>query len=268
MKSVRPILFEQCDIALPGLRVRRFSLNRHLPETNWIREHAHSDHEQLLLYLTGRGTQRIGNTRQPVVVGSVVWLPRRQSHAFVKTQVRDPLCLAVDLERISIDEPRHRILSTASLATIKRELIDLGSATFPRTAALMLSITGRCLEAISYSDLPNVRNDVWVGRLKGLLKNGHPLSSTPKALAEALGVSLDHLNRALKTECGLTVGQWLGDERLSCAKQLLQNQSTALIQDIAKASGIHDPNYFSRWFREQTGVTPKKWRNRNNQHNM
>jgi AraC-like DNA-binding protein len=29
---------------------------------------------------------------------------------------------------------------------------------------------------------------------------------------------------------------------------------------VADRAGFQDQNYFSRWFRKQTGLTPTKWR--------
>ena len=46
--------------------------------------------------------------------------------------------------------------------------------------------------------------------------------------------------------------------RLETAQAALR--STATIAEAASQSGFDDPNYFSRWFRRQTGRTPGAWR--------
>jgi AraC-like DNA-binding protein len=46
--------------------------------------------------------------------------------------------------------------------------------------------------------------------------------------------------------------------RLETAQAALR--STATVAEAANQSGFDDPNYFSRWFRRQTGRTPRAWR--------
>ncbi len=41
MKNYRPLLIQQLRLRLPGVQIRRLSLNRHLPEAEWVRPHAH-----------------------------------------------------------------------------------------------------------------------------------------------------------------------------------------------------------------------------------
>jgi AraC family transcriptional regulator, transcriptional activator of pobA len=41
------------------------------------------------------------------------------------------------------------------------------------------------------------------------------------------------------------------------AQQLLPQMKN--VAEVAAALGFHDPNYFSRWFRKQTGQSPTGW---------
>jgi len=79
-----------------------------------------------------------------------------------------------------------------------------------------------------------------------------------KDLAERIGFQRDHLNRALREECGLTLGQLRARHRLAKAQDLLRKNQP--VQTVALQAGFSDQNYFSRWFRQQTGVTPTAWR--------
>ena len=68
----------------------------------------------------------------------------------------------------------------------------------------------------------------------------------------------DHLNRVLKRESGMTAGQMLAGARLGEAKELLKREM--MVGDVAERVGMLDQNYFARWFKGQTGVTPTAWR--------
>ncbi|HEY1108348.1 MAG TPA: helix-turn-helix domain-containing protein [Opitutaceae bacterium] len=45
--------------------------------------------------------------------------------------------------------------------------------------------------------------------------------------------------------------------RLEAAQSALQSAPT--IAEAAERSGFDDPNYFARWYRRQTGQTPREW---------
>ena len=77
-------------------------------------------------------------------------------------------------------------------------------------------------------------------------------------MASELGYQRDHLNRILKRESGLTLGQHRAQVRLGEAKRLLGKQLA--IGEVGSRVGFDDQNYFARWFRAQTGLSPSSWR--------
>jgi AraC-like DNA-binding protein len=68
----------------------------------------------------------------------------------------------------------------------------------------------------------------------------------------------DALSRRLKREHGLGLRGLRDQERLQAAQAALREQSN--IATAAGKAGFEDPNYFARWFRRQTGLTPSAWR--------
>ncbi|MEH7529090.1 helix-turn-helix domain-containing protein, partial [Priestia megaterium] len=57
-----------------------------------------------------------------------------------------------------------------------------------------------------------------------------------------------------------TFQQYLTNVRINKAKHLLSTTSQS-IQQISFSIGFSDPNYFSRVFKNQTGVSPSIWKN-------
>ncbi|RKN37514.1 substrate-binding domain-containing protein [Streptomyces hoynatensis] len=78
-------------------------------------------------------------------------------------------------------------------------------------------------------------------------------------IAQAAGVSEDHLGRLFHRELGLTLWEYLNRLRIKHAKERLRRSDDS-VQTIARAVGFHDRAYFSRVFRKLTGVAPHAYR--------
>lgn len=76
-------------------------------------------------------------------------------------------------------------------------------------------------------------------------------------VADGVGVSRYHLIRAFGVATGYSVVQYLRARRLSVAAQLLVNDCTMSILDIAVSSGYGSHEAFTRAFIKQFGVTPE-----------
>ena len=79
------------------------------------------------------------------------------------------------------------------------------------------------------------------------------------ALARQFGVGKTTLCGAVKRDYRLTVNQLIRSVRVERAEQLLQSGRQSIAQ-IAEAVGIDDYNYFSKVFREETGIAPSVFR--------
>ncbi|NRB50573.1 MAG: helix-turn-helix transcriptional regulator [Saprospiraceae bacterium] len=78
-------------------------------------------------------------------------------------------------------------------------------------------------------------------------------------LCRAVQLSHAHLYRKLKALTNLTPVQFIRYIRLKKARNLLENSSMN-ISEIAYAVGFSDPNYFSRIYHKEMGVTPSESR--------
>ena len=78
-------------------------------------------------------------------------------------------------------------------------------------------------------------------------------------IAEAFHFSPAYLNVLFKQEMKVTLKQYLSGYRLEKAKKLLE-QDYMKITEIAEKCGYANANYFSKVFREGTGMTPLEYR--------
>jgi AraC-like DNA-binding protein len=261
--EVRPIYSQQIEIRSGWLRVLRFCLNRHLPERDWVAPHKHA-FSQFLVYLNGRGVQEVEGEPHPVRPGSLCYLPPGVAHAFVEVEGRRPLCLAIDFRMAGREGggPRVVQLTESEMSRIRHGLAGLsrwqaGPVDIePASAASVLQIVDGLLRASAQlarqqpSGRPAIVNRV----LRVLAQNE---KATVGQIAAAIGYHPDHLNRLLKGAAGVSVGQLRSESRLQRAKDFLK--TTKRVHRVAEQLGFEDPNYFSRWFRRQTGLAPGAW---------
>jgi AraC family transcriptional regulator len=78
-------------------------------------------------------------------------------------------------------------------------------------------------------------------------------------LAALVGISESHLSRRFKQSIGMTPYQYLLQQRIERAKQLLKEGDRS-IMDIALLCGFNSHSHLSKQFRQLTGMTPKNYR--------
>lgn len=78
-------------------------------------------------------------------------------------------------------------------------------------------------------------------------------------LAALLGISQSHLSHRFKQSIGMTPHQYLLQQRVERAKQLLKEGDRS-IMDIAFLCGFNSHSHLSKQFRLSTGLTPKAYR--------
>jgi AraC family transcriptional regulator len=78
-------------------------------------------------------------------------------------------------------------------------------------------------------------------------------------LAELLQMSVHHFTRSFKQSTGITPYQYVIQERIEKAKELLKKRDLA-IAEICQVVGFRDQSNFTVAFRQRVGVTPKQYR--------
>ncbi|MCF6157634.1 MAG: response regulator transcription factor [wastewater metagenome] len=79
-------------------------------------------------------------------------------------------------------------------------------------------------------------------------------------VAKHVGLSPDHLSRLFHKESGRRLKDYVTAYRIFKSKELLTKRPDMRIIDIAASTGFSDDNYFSRFFKKYTGLTPGEFR--------
>jgi AraC family transcriptional regulator, transcriptional activator of pobA len=266
MKKYQPLVLQKLNLRVPGIHVRHLALNRHLEETTAVRPHAHK-FAQCLLYLSGQGKQRVRDHFYPVQAGTAAFFPAHVEHAFQRAGSRRPICLAIDFDwRGSRSRPAVVELLPLSVVHELRQHISAiahwqrhaGTQPPLEVSALVLKLLALILNGLALTPQPpaGLRSPV-LRQVEQMLVAPDAQELSAGELARRTGYQHDYLNRLLKGQTGLTLGQFRARKRVVQAQQLLPQMKN--VAEVAAALGFHDPNYFSRWFRKQTGQSPTGW---------
>jgi AraC family L-rhamnose operon transcriptional activator RhaR len=265
MHHFRSLFIDRGNVRMSGLRILTFALHRHLSERSSIGFHSHR-WSQVLLYLSGRGKQIFKHAAAEVDPGTLVVVPPRMLHAFESTSVRPPHCLMINFH-LHGERARPEVVCLVNhfeLAQIRQHLADLlrlqakaRGLLHWESAMVILQILITMLRTAGWieREQPLTRSDSGPA-VRRLLTNMNPSDSLMNVVQRS-GYNRDHLNRLVKKETGLTLGQLRTSRRLAKAKELL---STGMqVGDVAAEIGLPDQSYFARWFRRQTDRSPSRW---------
>ena len=78
-------------------------------------------------------------------------------------------------------------------------------------------------------------------------------------LAQACALSRSHFSRAFKCSTGLSPQDWIRQQRIARAKQLIQHTDLSLTQ-ISLECGFCDQAHFCHMFTRSEGINPFAWR--------
>ncbi|WP_148295075.1 helix-turn-helix domain-containing protein [Gracilibacillus boraciitolerans] len=75
-------------------------------------------------------------------------------------------------------------------------------------------------------------------------------------VAEHVQWNQNYFSEMFKKEIGMTYVEYVKQQRIKRAQELLRNSSDMRISDVARQVGYEDVKYFSQIFKAATGLTP------------
>lgn len=152
-----------------------------------------------------------------------------------------------------IQAAAHRAYLVDRLAEIARLYNQSRGTVAPARASLLLQ---DLLLRIAELGLPRIRrSDVAIDRLVTLLEERFAEPWTVPQLAEASGMTQDHMARCFRQRFGQTIPRYLLQRRIAHARQLLEITDLP-VNRIAARVGMPDAQHFNKQFRRLTGVSP------------
>lgn len=109
-----------------------------------------------------------------------------------------------------------------------------------------------------YDSVEN-RPDEITGAFRQLVKTNFIHWKRPAQYAQALHLSVNHLNDTIRQKTGFSVSYWIQHQNMLEARRLLYHTQQT-VKEVAHALGFDDQHYFSRLFHKVTGQTPISFR--------
>ncbi|MEC7802667.1 MAG: AraC family transcriptional regulator [Verrucomicrobiota bacterium] len=266
----QPVYLKDLRISIPEISIIRLAHQRHSPKSDRVTNHQHK-HSQILLYLRGHGFQKTSRKQIEVHRGSLLYFPPNTEHGFGKSQKMSPLSLVVDFNEAKIMSKTviNRSVSLKLLSEIENAInrlvmnSDLKKEQSAQSAGMILQIFGLLYENLQSKEFNSQKIYPYTAKIRRLLSDQPRIVRFPREVAQLLKEDLSSINRKLRNESGMKLGNLIDEDRLNKCQQELQNSYTR-ISEIGWKCGFQDPNYFARWFRKKTGQTPSQWRAVNN----
>lgn len=262
--SYRRLLFRELNILAGPWTVLDFALHHHIDAVESQNIHSHP-YSQLLLFLHGSGFLQIGESRFSIHRGHVLFIPAGTSHCFDRIGTRAPITLVINFHWEDSRSKKESVarINSPMLSRIRQHLAGISRIEKFSPTDHSLLVGSKILECIDLllqscnciEPFKAGSSTMLIDRVKKVLAS-HSDPFTPLwKIAQKIGYQQDHLNRLLQQNAGTTLGQLRDHLLLEKAKLILRSSSK--VAEVSDMLGFHDSNYFSRWFRKMTGMTPK-----------
>ena len=110
----------------------------------------------------------------------------------------------------------------------------------------------------NFAGAPEAKNRM-IESVANYIKQNYNTDISLSAMAKNHFVSPEHLSRTFKRETGFGFNEFLTLVRLQHAENMLKEQETKSISEIAYNCGFNDSNYFSDKFKRVYGISPLRF---------
>ena len=151
-----------------------------------------------------------------------------------------------------VDYLRHKVLELLGVA-----LIYSASPEYDDPAQL----PDAYMQALLRSPLYEQTDNLIVRKAKEYVDRHLVEDISLAKVAQAIHASPGHLSRVFCREVGENISEYVIRNKMEYAQKLLRDTNRK-VYEIAADIGYSNPHYFSKLFKERTGVTPLEFRNR------
>jgi AraC family transcriptional regulator len=174
--------------------------------------------------------------------------------------------LAIDPDRLEViptfrtRDPQLEAIAILVLTELKQE--NLGSRLYIDSLANVLAVRLLRQYSASKPQLAVYAGGLPQRQLQQILEYIHAHLERDIKLADlagSIGMSQFHFSHLFKQSIGTSPYQYLLQQRIERAKQLLKQTNRSIV-DIAFCCGFNSHSHLSKQFRQLTGMTPKSYR--------
>ena len=125
-----------------------------------------------------------------------------------------------------------------------------------RAASNVFKTSARYLWLSEYIE---IKHESLAKKIEEFVKKNLDKEISVASVCKEMGISKNRLYKISHESFGAPFGDFLADMRVKKAKRLLVSSEMS-ISEICEAVGVRDYNYFSKFFKAKTGISPNKYR--------
>ncbi len=183
----------------------------------------------------------------------------------------DEFLAQVILEEYAAEQIRHGVLKLATkMMDMAKEINQKAYETFQREdeiKKLLLAYTKTEIRAtlLKFGELICDRkkkegiSNYTINRTLEYIRTHYKEGITLEKTAEVMNITPEYLSMLFKREMGMNFSVFLKEFRISHAKRLLKGTDLK-IYEVAQECGYSNSNYFTKVFKEITGISPAEYR--------
>ncbi|WFR57297.1 helix-turn-helix domain-containing protein [Anaerocolumna sp. AGMB13025] len=96
-------------------------------------------------------------------------------------------------------------------------------------------------------------------QINDYIKKHYTDTINTKIIADKFGFTPAYLSKLFREYKKITPSEYISELRINKAKELLTNNSSLSVKEVAAAAGYEDQLYFSKVFKKLVGITPKAY---------
>ena len=242
---------------------------------NWYKKHWHNYFE-IIYYKNCKGFCSLNGIDYELKDSCLFFLTPKDFHEIATKENNDSYSLIISFNEQIVDKKILEQLSEDSIV-----IYDLPTLFSEQIDALYEVFLNRSIYRDAH--LKHMLNCILIRileigqRVSSSAKDIHPIVResisymltnpsehiTLESLSERFGITKTYFSHLFRESTGTSFKQYLTSLRIECAKRMLAEKELSII-DIGFECGFLTPSQFSRSFKQNTGVTPSKYRLSNN----
>lgn len=221
--------------------------------------HQHS-YWEVSCYLSGRGHLATANGDIPFEEGSIIIVPPRTVHGSVSENGFVNIAIGGDFSHLFLFQEPVALRDNAA-----REGQTLAKLILRNRYANREYLSTLCTAYVHFL-LQNAQCGSRISRvvaelITGITEHFSDPHFTPAPLLRSSGYAEDYIRTQFKNATTLTPVQFLTRTRITHAQKLLEIYGGSItVAEAALACGFEDPVYFSKRFKQLTGVSPDQYK--------
>ncbi|MEM7348448.1 MAG: helix-turn-helix domain-containing protein [Chloroflexota bacterium] len=220
---------------------------------------------QFFYHIEGGADFRDGLVVKPVAIGDLFIIPKDRAFTYRAKSGMKYHWFAIEGNWPAMFYQQDRVLSLGYDAEVEQKFIELRETLILRqpgytlqAVSIVFALMARIHDIAQYPSIPDSGYPDPVRNAITLLRENYAEPFSTAQTAEAVGLSPSHLRTLFEKWVGESPQQFHTRYRIDQAKRLLTQQSLT-IYEVAHHIGYVDVRYFSRVFKQFTGVSPSQY---------